>query len=224
MIQFNLLPDIKIQYLKAKRQKHMVVLASTVAVVVSIIVIAILLAIVFGVQKKSISDLNADIETQGTKLEETKDLTKILTVQNQLKVLPTLHDEKAVATRLYGYISQVTPTSASIARLNVDFALHTMVFSGSADSLETVNKFTDTLKFTTYKTANNEEEQPAFSDVVLSAFGRDSKSASYTITLTFDQTIFSELEDVTLVVPNIITTRSNTEQPSGALFESPEGQ
>jgi Tfp pilus assembly protein PilN len=223
MIQFNLLPDIKIQYLKARRQKHMVVLASTIIIIVAIVAMGILVGIVFGMQKKSISDLNADIKTESAKLESTEDLTKILTVQNQLKALPDLHDQKAVAKRLFGYVSQITPTAASIARLNVDFAQSTMTLSGSADTLETVNKFTDTLKFTKYTTSENDQEVSAFSNVVLSTFGRDTKGATYTITTTFDPVIFSEAAEVTLKVPNIITTRSNTEQPS-ALFEKAEGQ
>lgn len=222
MIQFNLLPDIKIQYLKARRQKRIFMMISTVVVIATVTVIIMLVSFVFGVQKKSISDLNADIDKQGSELQSTPELDKILTVQNQLKVLPGLHNDKAVATRLFGYLSQVTPSDASIARINVDFVENTMTLTGSATSLETVNVFTDTLKFTTYVTENNKsEEKPAFSEVVLSNFGRDNKIATYTITSKFDPVIFSELESVTLTVPNIVTTRSEVAQPS-ALFQQQE--
>lgn len=219
MIQFNLLPDIKVQYIKARNQKRVFMLTSTITVVVVVIVIGLLISFVFGVQKKSINDLKGDIETKGNQLQSTRDLDKILTVQNQLQVLPGLHDEKPVASRLFGYVSQVTPSAVSIARLNVDFLENTMTISGSADKLETVNTFTDTLKFTTYVTATNKEQKPAFSEVVLSTFGRDTKGANYTITTKFDPAIFSELEDVELTVPNIVTTRSEVAQPS-ALFQS----
>lgn len=222
MIQFNLLPDIKIQYLKARRQKRLFMLTSTVVVIGTITVIVMLVSFVFGVQKKSISDLSNDIDKQGAELQSTPDLDKILTVQNQLKVLPGLHDDKAVATRLFEYLSQITPSDASIARINVDFVENTMTLTGSAGSLEIVNVFTDTLKFTTYTTENNKtEEKPAFSEVVLSTFGRDSTFATYTITTKFDPVIFSELENVTLTVPNIVTTRSEVAQPS-ALFQEQE--
>jgi len=224
MIQFNLLPDIKIEYLKARRQKHLVMLSSIVAIVASLAILAVLMSIVFGLQKKNISDLNSDIAQASSELQNTEDLTKILTVQNQLLSITPLHDQKAVATRLFGYISQVTPASASISRLNVDFVKNILSISGSADSLNTVNTFTDTLKFATYHTAKDtKEEKPAFSDVVLSNFGRDSKAATYTITAQFDPVIFSELEDVTLTVPKKITTRSEVQQPA-ALFQKAEGQ
>jgi Tfp pilus assembly protein PilN len=220
MIQFNLLPDIKIQYLHARRQKQVVLLASTIAIVASIGLLVLLGSIVFGLQKKNIADLSKDIKTASSELQNTPDLTKMLTVQSQLRSLPSLHQDKPIASRIFGYIAQSTPASVSISRLNVDFTGQFMTVSGSADSLETVNKFTDTLKFTTYHTKSSaKQEKPAFQSVVLTAFGRDTKGATYTITFKFDPIIFKEAEDVTLTVPNKITTRSQTEQPS-ALFQS----
>lgn len=223
MIQFNLLPDIKIQYLRARRQKHLVLLASVGTIITSLTVMAILISLVFVVQRKSINDLSRDIKTASDELQGTKDLTKMLTVQNQLKALPALHADKPVSSRIFAYITQSTPTAANISRLNVDFALQTITISGAADTLETVNKFTDTLKFTTYHTENApKDEKQAFSSVVLTSFGRDTTGASYTINFAFDPLIFNEAEEVTLTVPNRITTRSQTEQPS-ALFKSETG-
>ena len=222
MVQFNLLPDIKIQYLKARRQKHLVLLSSTVVIIACLVVMAMLISFVFVVQKKSISDLSKDINAASDELKDTPDLTKMLTVQNQLKALPALHDNKPVVSRMFGYITQSTPTAASISRLNADFLLQNITISGSADTLETVNTFTDTLKFTTYHTKSApKDELPAFSSVVLASFGRDNKGATYTITFEFDPAIFSEDDEVVLTVPNKITTRSQTEQPS-ALFKQLE--
>lgn len=222
MIQFNLLPDIKIEYLRARRQKHLVLLISVITIIASLAVLIMLISITFVLQKKNISDLSKDIKVASDELESTPDLTKMLTVQNQLKALTGQHDAKPVVPRIFGYITQSTPTAASISRLQADFALQTVTMSGSADSLITVNTFVDTLKFTTYHTAGQpDNEKPAFSNVVLSSFGRDSKGATYTITFKFDPPIFSELEDVTLTVPQKVTTRSETEQPA-ALFKNIE--
>ncbi len=206
MIQFNLLPDIKVQYLKANRQKHLVMLISTVAIIASVGIMTVLLTVVFGLQKKNISDLSKDITTSSSQLKATPNLNRMLTVQNQLTSLPALHDSKPVVTRLYGFLQQVTPTTASISRLDADFAAHTVQISGTANTLSTVNSFTDALKFATYHTATDSKtEKKAFSNVVLSVFGRDDKSASYTINASFEPTLFSETSDVTLIVPNITT-------------------
>jgi len=218
MIQFNLLPDIKIQYLKARRQKHLVMLISTVAIIFSIGVLALLISVVFGLQKKNISDLNRDINDKGSQLQGTQNLNRILTVQNQLTSLPALHSAKPVATRLYGFITQVTPTAASISHLTADFQKNAVSITGAADSLSTVNTFADALKFATYHTvANTATEKAAFSNVVLSSFGRDDKGATYTIIASFKPALFNEQSEVTLTVPNI-TTRTNG--GSGALFKS----
>ncbi len=223
MIQFNLLPDIKIQYIKARRQKYLVLLGSTITIIASVVLIAGLVSTVFVIQRKSLRDVSRDISSASSQLKGTPNLTKMLTVQNQLKALPGLHATKPIASRIFGYITQSTPSAASISRLNVDFGLQTMAISGSANTLETVNTFADTLKFTTYHTGSApKDEIQAFSNVVLSSFGRDSKGATYTITFAFDPIIFSDAEEVTLTVPNKITTRSQTEQPA-ALFQQSGG-
>ncbi len=189
IIQFNLLPDIKIEYLKANRQKHFVVLASVVVIIASVTALIVLSAIVFVVQKKSLSDLSSDIKTSSSELQGTKDLTKILTVQNQLKSLSGLHDKKPVVTRLFDYLGQSTPKQAVNSRIMADYTLNSMIITGNADTLGSVNTYIDTLKGTTYHTQNTDEEVRAFSDVVLASFGRDNKSASYSITLKFDPLI-----------------------------------
>lgn len=220
MIQFNLLPDIKQQYLKAQRQKHLVVFISTIASVVSIGVFVVLFLVVQVWQKQSINDLNDDIKNYSSQLEGTEDLDKILTVQNQLKSLPGLHDEKAVSSRTFGYVTQLTPAKAKISKLDIDFAKNTISISGSADALSTVNAYVDTLKFTKY-TTNDDQPQTnsAFSAVVLSAFARTSTEATYTISAKFDPVIFSQRQEVTLTVPKITSTRSVTEQPKD-LFQA----
>jgi Tfp pilus assembly protein PilN len=219
MIQFNLLPDIKIQYLKAKRQEHAVVLGSVVAIIAAVTVLVLLLAVVYGLQKKSLSDLNTDIKSASSELQKTPELTKILTVQNQLNALPALHDQKAVTSRLFDYLSILTPSAASISDMTLDLEVGTLTISGSADSLTTVNKYVDNLKFTQYVTAENSSKKNAFSEVVLSNFTRDDKQTSYTISFKFDPIIFSGTDEPTLSVPSIISTRSEVDKPD-ALFQA----
>lgn len=224
MVQFNLLPDVKIQYLKARRQKHLVVMISTFAALAGIAIIVVLVGIVYGVQKKNLSDLNKDIASNTEKLKDTPDLDKILTVQNQLKVLPGLHDQKPATPRLFTFVAQVTPAQASISKLNIDYAQNKLILNGAANSLDTVNVFTDTLKFTTYSTKDGSTtDKQAFTNVVLASFSRDKNGATYTINVEFDPAIFSQQSEVTLTVPKIVTTRSAVEQP-GALFQSSGGQ
>ncbi|MDB5170245.1 MAG: hypothetical protein JWN82_641 [Candidatus Saccharibacteria bacterium] len=220
MIQFNLLPDVKLQYMRAERTKRLVVSIASTVTVVSLIILVVLCLVVFVFQKKYMNDLSSDITTYSKDLQATPDLNKILTVQNQLNSLTDLHKQKPDPTRLFPYIKQITPADASIASLTIDFETQTMVITGAANSLSTVNKYVDTLKFTEYK--KDDQTTKAFSEVVLATFGRADKGASFTINLKFDPVIFSNTEKVTLSVPDKITTRSETEKP-GALFEALTG-
>ncbi len=218
MIQFNLLPDVKQEFIKARRLRRTVSLATAVSASVAIVILLILFGIVNGAQKKYISDLNKDIAKYSDQLKTVQDLDKILTIQNQLNSLTGLHDKKPVATRLFGYMSSLTPARAGIDVLTVDFATNTISIEGTADSLNTVNQFADSLKFTDYKMIDGSNSARAFSGVVLQSFTRDATTTQYQLDATFDPAIFDSLQDLTLVVPNIISTRSETEKPE-ALFQ-----
>jgi hypothetical protein len=224
MIQFNLLPDVKLQFIKTKKIQRLVFSVSAIAVVVSLVVLLLLFSVVDGLQKRNLSDLNSTISTDTTKIQNTPDLNKILTIQNQLDSLPALDAQKPAVERLFTYIAQLTPANVNINDFKIDFGLHTWNITGTADSLSTINEFVDTLKFTTYKTsAAGSTNTNAFSDVVLSAYGiggEGNDAASYGINLNYDATIFNSADKVNLTVPNIISTRSEVEQPQG-LFSQP---
>lgn len=221
MIQFNLLPDVKQAYIKAKRRKHLIVTSCSSVIGVCLLILALLFGYVNFGQKQHLNALSKDINAQVKNLQDTQDLDKILTVQNQLSVLSSLHDDKPVASRLFTYLTQTTPSEISISKLDVDFQAHTMKVSGSSSTLNNVNQFADTLKFTDYTKGDDEAKQKAFSDVVLSSFGRTETAANFAIDLTFDPLIFDSSEEVKLVVPSTVTTRSEIEKP---VFEATENQ
>ncbi|MDB5166062.1 MAG: hypothetical protein JWM37_134 [Candidatus Saccharibacteria bacterium] len=215
MIQFNLLPDVKMQFVKAQRLKHLVTLASVVLSAVALVVLVLAFTTVKVVQKSTLNGLQSEIAENSKKLKDTPNLNKILTVQNQLNTLTDLHDQKVVSSRLFTYIGQVTPTSAKISNLTVDFTANTVTMGGNAPSLDVVNVFTDTLKSTKYK--NGDTTANAFSDVVLASFSRDKDSAHYGLTFSFDPKIFQSSENVSLVIPAGVTgDPSNLFQAQGS--------
>lgn len=213
MIQFNLLPDVKIEYIKAQRVRRMVTGISILASAAALGIFLILLLTVAVWQRKTINDLSSDIKAESSKLQSTPSLNKILTIQGQLGSLDQLHSQKPAAERAFNFLSQVTPSEASISDYNVDFTAGTMTISGSAGNLDTINTFTDGLKFTKYTVGDSSEKKDAFSSVVLTAFSRTANAATYTIDLKFDPDIFNNTEQVTLSVPNMVTTRSIIEKP-----------
>lgn len=225
MIQLNLLPDIKLDYIKAQRSHRLVISIAGVTTIAAVVLLGILLS-VSGLQKKHLNDLSKDINSQSTKLSKETDIGKILTVQNQLESLTTLHSGKPAASRLFDYLNQVTPANLDISSFTTDFTLQTASITGSADTISNVNKYVDTLKFTTYDSDSGTKKTPAFSNVVLSSFALTSGQqqavnhpANYTITLSYDVNIFDITQKIKLTVPSLVTTRSQLEQP-GDLFQA----
>lgn len=229
MIQFNLLPDVKIEFIRTRYRKRLIIIVAGVASAFCFLIFLILFLFVRVNQPRHMNDLTKDIKATVDEIKEIPDIDKILTIQNQLNSLPDLHDKKVVSSRLTDYLTKLTPNQATISDVDVDFEANTMNIRGNADNLVTVNKFVDTIKFTEYKV--NTDGGPsgkAFSNVVLQAFSVASESdseAAYEISLTFDPAIFAQFKDVqagneqvSLTVPNITSTRSATERPR-ELFE-----
>jgi len=232
MIQFNLLPDVKQEYVKARRTKRMVTLISLAVSAISLFILVLSFVTVDVVQKVTIRNLDKDITSSSNELKSIKNLNKILTVQNQLNSLPGLYDKDPVTSRLFGYLSQITPNGVTISSLSLDYAAGTFQLSGAAPNLEAVNGFADTLKSTKYVTytadaagqkqqaddqdyfkangkyKNTTGAKPAFSNVVLSSFGKTDSGVSYSVSMGFDGTIFANTNYTTLEVPT--DTISNT--------------
>ncbi|RTK94234.1 hypothetical protein EKI60_04305 [Candidatus Saccharibacteria bacterium] len=222
MIQFNLLPDVKQQYIKAKRQKHTVIVVSLLMAASSLFIFTMLFLTVNIFQKAHLRNLDDDIQVSTKSLNDIPDLNKVLTIQNQLNSLPGLHDKKPVTSRLFGYMSQITPANVTIGNLSLNYAEETITITGQADSLSTVNKFVDTIKFTSYKIGEEDQQEKPFSEVVLGTFARDETEATYTINFKFKPDIFDSSKDVKLVIPKIISTRSETEKPGDLFKELPK--
>lgn len=233
MVQLNLLPDVKLEFIRTQKRKRTVIGVAIIASAASLFIFFALLSFVRVAQPAHMKALDKDIDAAVVQLKENQELDKILTVQNQLASLPALHDDKKISSRLLTYLTQLTPNQATISDVTLDFEANTLSLKGNADALRTVNKFTDTLKFTDYKVEGEAPAQgKAFSNVVLSSFnvGTDNK-VSYEITLNFEPAIFANSapntegkSPVSLQVPKIISTRSATQTPNSLFAPQPESE
>lgn len=195
MIQFNLLPDVKKEYVKAKRTKRLIMSAATLASAGAIGVTVLMFTFVHVAQKKHISDLTKDIESRATEIKSTPDLEKILTVQNQLSLLPGLHQGKPETSRLFNYLSFVSPSAVRFANVDLDNELMTIQILGSADSIATVNKLVNNFKVATFTTGEIQDEAPLFSEVSTTLSGDDT-GAEFTINMKFDPVIFNNAQTI----------------------------
>ena len=200
MTQFNLLPDIKLEYLRAERNRRIVISIAVLVTGVSILLAGTTFSIT-ALQKHQIDGLNTDIRKQGSILSGQTNLKDIMTVQNQIDTLTTLHQQEPNVANLATYLNQTIPVTASLDTLTIDFSADSITMQGSADSLATVNQLVDSLKFATYKINGVKGSKNAFSDVVLTGFGVNqsaTQGASFSISLNFDPALFNNTENVTL--------------------------
>jgi len=202
MIQFNLLPDVKMQYVKAKRTKRLIISTSTLLSIGSVVIIGILFSVQLA-QKAHIKSLTSDIKSETSSIQSTEGLNELLTVQNQLKLLPGLHENKPETSRLFDYVTFVSPEGVKVQSLSFDAVTKLIIVQGSADKIATVNKFVDNIKATTYTAQNNSEgtNTPAFSQVSTQLNG-DNEDASFRIQITFDPLIFANTQNIVMKLEN----------------------
>jgi Tfp pilus assembly protein PilN len=200
MIQFNLLPDIKQEYIKTQHVKRLVIGISLILSAIFLFILLLLIFSVYIVQKGNINNLNNKIQTDSVNLKDKPNIATILTVQSQLNSLSSLDRQNPAASRLFNYLYQIVPTQATISDLNVDFSQNTLIITGNAPSLDIVNAFVDNLKYTSYTISGESNTQNAFTSVVLASFGRSQSSATYTINFSFDPVIFNNADTISLSV------------------------
>jgi hypothetical protein len=205
--------------LRAERTKKTVITISFVVIAASLGVVGLLVSIAFVGQGLTLSNEQKKTDELVAKIESQEDLDKVLTVQSQLIELTPLHESKPVVTRLFDYIQQTTPADVSLDTYDLSLIDNRISMEGGSTSLELVNKYVDTLKFTEISFGTEDaSEEKAFSEVVLTDFSKTKDGATFTISLAFKPELFSfKSKDISLVVPNIVTTRSQTQSP-GALF------
>lgn len=223
MIQFNLLPDVKIEYIKARRRRRSVLVVAAMVSGTALAIVSLLGSAVF-LQAQHSNNLDDDISKYTADIKNIPNLDKILTVQQQLNTLSSLHDAKPVTSRVRTYLGQVTPANIAYSSIQLDFINNTATFTGSADSIRTINQFVDTLKFTRYTSEANPTPLPPFTDVVLTSFSKSEGEISYKIDLKFDPEIFKFTSSIKLEVPTSTTTRSVQEAPKDIQLKAPTNE
>lgn len=109
MIEINLIPDVKLELLRAQRTRSAVISGSIITSFIAMGVVVLLLVYIFGVQLARGLVLDDQITTKGDELSQVEDLSKILTIQNQLETISDLNDTKNMTSRMFAVVSAITP-------------------------------------------------------------------------------------------------------------------
>jgi len=231
MIELNLLPDVKRDFVRAQRTRRQLITSMIILSMASVGIVAALALYVYGGQFAISQVLDGGIKEKSDKLASVKDLDNYLTIQNQLRSLPELHANKQVYARLFDYLPKLNPAPPNnihITRLAADEGAGTVTIVGYARDYRAVTVFENTVKNAqlSYKdTESGEQITETFvkditmSEVSLSEDASGNKVVSFTATLTNnDGTFKRNVSNVSLKVPNKDTTQSTQQVPQQAVF------
>lgn len=132
MISINLLPDVKKDLLKVRRERNMVVSISIIAVGISVGILAIL-----GIWMGSLAVIKASAEGRIKQAESTIEAAKsndqldqYLTIQNQLAQIDGLKSTQPIYSRIMDYLIQLNPAYPN----NVLLSSVQLISSSSAEN------------------------------------------------------------------------------------------
>lgn len=228
MIQLNLLPDVKKEFLRAQSARRKTI---AVSIMVSIIAAGVTVALaiyVYAVQNAILFVQTNDIKDKASKLSAVKDIDKYLVIQNQLAQLSSLHGEKHNFSRLLGFLPQLNPAppkNISLTDLTVSAKENTITFQGTVKDYGALTTFKDTLVNATLTYQHDgqaHDKTKLFEDVTIETAGFQSTNqtpgVTFTVVAKYDPEVFKQDNTgVAVSVPNKETTGSVIGSPQ-AIF------
>ena len=110
MIEINLIPDVKQELIRTQRVRAQVVSVSILVTIIAAAVVVVLLVYIFAVQGVRTTYLDSQIKEKGATLSQVEDLSKVLTIQNQLASISEFNGQKSMSSRVFDMVAAVTPS------------------------------------------------------------------------------------------------------------------
>lgn len=226
MIEVNLIPDVKQEFIRAQRLRGMVVTGSIIAMVGAVGIVALFGAFL-GMQKVAEVVQDRNIKEEYSKLQKVNNLGDLLTIQNQLKYIPKVNDGKVVSSRIFDVMAAVNPAPPNDIRMSTvtfDPGNKTITIEGSAArSFTATDILTKTIVNTNVETDMG--KTPLAKSVVLSdtSYGQDASGAKvlrFKLSFKYPKDLFSNVaKSVTIVSPtgSIDVTDSKLHVPDDLL-------
>ncbi len=115
MIQINLIPDVKREYLRARRMRDIAISLSIVASIAGAALVGVMLLILFSQQAREYF-ADQGIKSEYEKLSNVEDLSDMVTIQNQLSLVSAQHQAKSMDSRLFSVLQAVNPAAPNDVR------------------------------------------------------------------------------------------------------------
>lgn len=134
MIEINLIPDVKREFLKARALRNTVVSVS-ILIGIGMVGLAVVLGLVLVGQIATGAFQDNTIKNENSKLAAVDDLDKTVTIQQQLTVIDDQHTSKSIHSRLFDVMSAINPpepNNVTIAALRLNPEEGSILLEGSA--------------------------------------------------------------------------------------------
>lgn len=226
MIEINLLPEVKLQYVRAQKARRRVISFVSIGGIAAVGLVALFAVYVYAVQPVRGLVIDNGIKDANSKLTSVKDLNNYLTIQQQLKDLPELHAGKPIYSRIISYLPILNPSAPNnihVTQLAIDTSVeaNALTIQAYASTYTAATVFESTLKSTQFSyTADGQTQTVSlFSDVKLSntSLGQDSngnKIVAFTVMLKIDENAFAFAStNASISVPNKNATGSAQSVP-----------
>lgn len=214
MIELNLVPDVKQELIRAQRGRSMIISTAILAGLIALGIIALLSIYVFAVQSIRSAIADEMIKNENKNLTSVQDLSKVLTIQNQLTMVTDLRDQTKVTSRVFDVLRAILPPAPNnvvISHLTFDSVNSRLVLEGQAardfSVLEIFKKTIDGA-VVEFKSGDEDGQIKLASDISTSdvSYGEDSSGARvvrFTIGFVYPQELFSP------TVSNVVVKLTN---------------
>ncbi|MDK2898924.1 MAG: hypothetical protein PWQ10_111 [Patescibacteria group bacterium] len=215
MIEVNLIPDVKQELIRTRRIQSAVITTTILVGLASIAIVALLAFWVFAVQAVRSNLADTQIKEGSKQLESIEDLSKVLTIQNQLTKITDLNTGKHIDSRTFGVLSVIIPTAPNdiqVSKFTVDSNESTITLEAQAyNGYSAVEIFKKTVEGAAikYTDSNGDQQQvPLASDIVVSdaSYGKDSSGVRvlrFNFSFNYTEELLSpSAKNVTTIITN----------------------
>ncbi len=134
--EVNLVPDVKIQMIKALKMRNLVLFICILVSAISVGVVLVLFSIKSG-QDIAMSNQDKRLESMSIKMNDYEELDDLVTIQRQLDMISQLSGDKPVLSRVFGALDVVLPQGNDVVQLSelrAELSEDTLRFEGQADA------------------------------------------------------------------------------------------
>lgn len=134
--EINLVPEVKLQMIKAQKMRNLVLFICIVVSAVSVGVVAVLFSIKSG-QDIAMTVQDNRLNKMSVKLAEYDELGNLVAIQSQLEKMGELGEAKTVPSRVFGALGAMVPTGGDVVKfseLRIDLETGILRLEAQADA------------------------------------------------------------------------------------------